>query len=152
MLGIVDHIGIAVEDLDRSIAFHVNVLGMRIVADEVNPTHGVREVMLAPHSAAADAADGTGTTLLQLLAPMDATGTVHRFLQTRGPGLHHVAYRVDDLAEATALLSRRGVTAVYDEAMSGARDSRINFLHPRDAGGVLIELVQLAEPADGAHS
>lgn len=146
MLGIVDHIGIAVHDLDASVSFHVEMLGMQVVTDEVNAAQGVREVMLAPDGTAAVPPDAT---VVQLIAPLDKSSTVHRFLRKRGEGLHHIAYRVGDIDDATARLSLRGFDAIYPVAMSGARRSRINFLRPGGTSGVLVELVQPADHRSG---
>jgi methylmalonyl-CoA/ethylmalonyl-CoA epimerase len=137
LLGI-DHVGIAVPDLDDAIAFHTRVLGLRVVHREVNADQGVAEAMLAAEGEAA------GTAQVQLIAPIDATSPIARFLERRGPGLQHVAYRVTDVDAAAAVLRPQGVRLLYDFAKQGTRGSRINFLHPSDAGGVLVELVELA--------
>jgi methylmalonyl-CoA/ethylmalonyl-CoA epimerase len=138
-----DHIGIAVADLDAAVVLHTEVLGLTVRHRETNPEQGVREVMLA-----APAADGAGTQL-QLLAPLDEQSPVHRFLARRGPGLHHVAYAVRNVLSASDVLLRRGLRLLYDAPRAGTRGSLINFVHPKDTGGVLIELVQAAARNQG---
>jgi methylmalonyl-CoA/ethylmalonyl-CoA epimerase len=139
LLGI-DHVGVAVPDLDEAIAFHCDVLGHRLVHEETNEEQGVREAMLAV-GAAAEHADEPAT-LLQLLAPTGPGSTIATFLDRRGPGLQQLAYRVTDVAAVSALLRQHGLRLLYDEPRRGTAGSRINFIHPRDAGGVLVELVQ----------
>jgi methylmalonyl-CoA/ethylmalonyl-CoA epimerase len=142
LLGI-DHIGVAVADIEAAIAFHTTVLGLRLEHREENSEQGVREAMLL-------AGDPTGSlTRLQLIAPLTAPGpgpasSVARFLARRGPGLHHLAYRVVDLVAASAVLPRHGYRLLYDAPRGGTRGSLINFIDPKDAGGVLIELVEPA--------
>ena len=131
----VDHVGVAVPDYDAGIAFYRDVLGLRVVHEEVNEEQGVREAMLAV---------GDGDTRLQLLAPLTPESTIARFLERSGPGLQQVAYRVDDVEAVSAALRERGLRLLYDEPRRGTADSRINFVHPKDAGGVLVELVQPA--------
>ncbi len=144
----IDHVGLAVHDLDAAIAFHTTVVGLRLVHREDNVEQGVREAMLM-----ADDRDSP-LTQIQLLAPLSGPGPsaetpVGRFLTRRGPGLHHLAYRVTDLAAASAVLPRHGLRLLYDSPRAGTRGSLINFIHPKDSGGVLIELV---EPAADQHS
>ena len=131
----VDHVGVAVPDYDAGIAFYQDVFGLRVVHEEVNEEQGVREAMLAV---------GDGDTRLQLLAPLTPESTIARFLERSGPGLQQVAYRVDDVEAVSAALRERGLRLLYDEPRRGTADSRINFVHPKDAGGVLVELVQPA--------
>jgi methylmalonyl-CoA/ethylmalonyl-CoA epimerase len=135
----IDHVGIAVADLDQAIEFYQRVFGMRCVHTEENPEQGVREAMLA---VGADAGGG----MVQLLAPLHADSTIARFLDRSGPGVQQVAYTVDDIDATCAALRGRGVRLLYDRPRRGTSDSRVNFVHPKDAGGVLVELVQ---PADG---
>lgn len=138
-----DHVGLAVADLDRAVDLHTRVLGLRLVHRETNVEQGVHEVMLvAP-------AGGAAVTQLQLLAPLDEHSPVHRFLARRGPGLHHLAYAVEDVYIASAVLVRRGFRLLYDAPRAGTRGSLINFVHPQEAGGVLIELVEIAAPTRG---
>ena len=132
-----DHVGIAVPDLDAAIRFHTEVLGLVLVHREVNERQGVAEAMLAP-------ADGVpGAAEVQLLAPLHAGSVLTRFLERSGPGLQQLAYRVADLDVACAELRARGVRLLYDRPEAGTRGSRINFVHPKDAGGVLVELVEI---------
>jgi methylmalonyl-CoA/ethylmalonyl-CoA epimerase len=134
----IDHVGIAVHDLDVAIEWYAEKFGMRVVHTEVNEDQGVREAMLAP---------GLGGPCLQLLAPLDEHSPLTRFLGNRGEGLHQIAYTVDDVEEATATLRERGIEPLYDHPRRGTAGSLVNFLHPKVAGGVLVELVQ---PAPGA--
>nr|WP_198423832.1 methylmalonyl-CoA epimerase [Microlunatus antarcticus] len=136
----VDHVGLAVPDLDAAIAFHTDVLGLVLVHREVNERQGVAEAMLAARGAPDGAAE------VQLLAPLDASSTLTRFLERSGPGLQQLAYRVADLDAACAVLRSRGVRLLYTRPETGTRGSRINFVHPKDAGGVLVELVETSGP------
>jgi methylmalonyl-CoA/ethylmalonyl-CoA epimerase len=133
----VDHVGIAVRDLDEAIAFYELAFGVTPVHEEVNEEQGVREAMLAV---------GDGETRIQLLAPLSDDSPIARFLDRSGPGVQQVAYTVDDVEAVAATLRERGMRLLYDTARRGTAGSRVNFVHPRDAGGVLVELVQ---PADG---
>ncbi|HYN92469.1 MAG TPA: methylmalonyl-CoA epimerase [Pilimelia sp.] len=136
----IDHVGVAVAELDPAIDFYTRVFGMRCVHREHNAEQGVDEAMLAVGPA------GTGGHL-QLLAPAGPDSAIGRFLQRHGPGLQQVAYTVVDVDAAAAALRGRGLRLLYDEARRGTAGSRINFVHPRDAGGVLVELVEPAEHA-----
>jgi methylmalonyl-CoA/ethylmalonyl-CoA epimerase len=132
-----DHVGIAVPDLDEAIAFYRDTFGLRTMSEEVNEEQGVREAMLAV---------GDGETQIQLLAPLSADSTIATFLERGGPGIQQLAYTVDDIDEASAALRAKGLRLLYDEPKRGTAGSRVNFVHPKDAGGVLVELVQ---PATG---
>ena len=139
----IDHVGIAVPDLDTAVAWYTENLGMVETHREINDSQGVHEAMLSYPGAAADA------SALQLLAPLDAQSTIAKFIDRSGTGLQQLAYRVTDLDAVSTILRERGVRLLYDEPRRGTADSRINFIHPKDAGGVLVELV---EPAtDSAH-
>jgi methylmalonyl-CoA/ethylmalonyl-CoA epimerase len=131
----IDHVGVAVADLDEAIAFYERVFGMRCVHVEENAEQGVREAMLAV---------GPEGGQLQLLAPLTPESAIGRFLERSGPGVQQVAYTVADLDATCAALRERGVRLLYDEPRRGTYGSRINFVHPKDAGGVLVELVQPA--------
>ena len=131
----VDHVGIAVPDLDEAIAFYRDNFGVVSVHEEVNEQQGVREAMLRV---------GDGTTQLQLLAPLSSESTIAKFLDRNGPGVQQVAYTVEDIDAVSAALRERGLRLLYDEPRRGTSDSRVNFIHPKDAGGVLVELVQPA--------
>jgi methylmalonyl-CoA/ethylmalonyl-CoA epimerase len=144
----IDHVGIAVPDLDAAIAFHTGVLGLEVVHREENREQGVAEAMLAARGA-------TGGTRLQLLAPLTEQSTIARFLERSGPGLQQLAYRVEDIDHATSVLRVKGLRLLYDSARAGTEGSLINFVHPKDTGGVLIELVQAAaadERTEAGHS
>ncbi|MFY1672947.1 methylmalonyl-CoA epimerase [Plantactinospora sp. WMMB334] len=136
LLGI-DHVGVAVPDLDAAIEFHQRVFGMRCVHTETNPEQGVREAMLR----VGPTPDGAE---IQLLAPLTPDSTIARFLHRRGPGLQQIAYLVADVDAACAALRERGVKLLYETPRRGTAGSRVNFVHPRDTGGVLVELVQKA--------
>jgi methylmalonyl-CoA/ethylmalonyl-CoA epimerase len=133
----VDHVGLAVADLDAAIAFHTDVLGLVLLHREENADADVAEAMLGT------TAEGTGTQI-QLLAPVSPESPIARFLERSGPGLQQLAYRVADVEDAAAALRSRGLRLLYDAARPGTRGSRINFVHPHDAGGVLVELVEPA--------
>jgi methylmalonyl-CoA/ethylmalonyl-CoA epimerase len=137
----VDHVGIAVADLDEAIAWYAATFGLVATHTETNEEQGVREAMLA--------APGDDGAAIQLLAPLRPDSPIGRFLDRNGPGIQQMAYRVADIDAACAALREKGVRLLYDAPRRGTADSRINFVHPRDAGGVLVELVQPAE--QGAH-
>lgn len=139
----IDHVGIAVPDLDAAKKWYADHLGMTVLHEEVNEDQGVREAMLAVHGASGD------STQIQLLAPIDEKSTIAKFIGTRGPGLQQLAFRVSDIDALSARLREQGVRLLYEQARRGTADSRINFIHPKDAGGVLVELVEPA--ADGHH-
>lgn len=133
----IDHVGVAVADLDAAIEFHTAVLGLELVHREENVEQGVAEAMLAPPG-------GRDGTQLQLLAPLTPESTLARFLERSGPGLQQLAYRVENIDHAASVLRGKGLRLLYDAARTGTGGSRINFVHPKDTGGVLIELVQAA--------
>ncbi|WP_086663799.1 methylmalonyl-CoA epimerase [Lentzea kentuckyensis] len=137
----IDHVGIAVPDLDVAIAFYRDNFGLEVAHEEVNEEQGVREAMLhAP-------GDHDGTAI-QLLAPLNEDSTIAKFIGRSGPGLQQLAYRVSDVDVAAQALRDKGLRLLYAEARRGTSNSRVNFVHPKDAGGVLIELV---EPAAAKH-
>jgi methylmalonyl-CoA/ethylmalonyl-CoA epimerase len=133
----VDHVGLAVPDLDEAIRFHTEVLGWRVLHRERNEEQGVAEAMLGTGP------DGDGTRI-QLLAPLTPASPIARFLDRSGPGLQQLAYRVDDLDAVSATLRERGIRLLFAEPKRGTAGSRINFCHPKDTGGVLLELVEPA--------
>jgi methylmalonyl-CoA/ethylmalonyl-CoA epimerase len=139
----IDHAGVAVPDLDAAIEHYTAAFGMSVVHQETNEEQGVREAML---SVGGDA-DPTGACI-QLLAPLNEDSTIAKFLDRSGPGLQQLAFRVRDVEEVSAVLRERGLRLLYDAPRRGTADSRINFVHPKDAGGVLVELV---EPASDGH-
>jgi methylmalonyl-CoA/ethylmalonyl-CoA epimerase len=134
MFARIDHVGVAVEDLDVAIALHEQAYGLALEHREVVDEQGVEAVLL-------DVGDGH----VELLAPLGPDTAVGRFLASRGPGLHHVAYRVADIDAALADLRERGLQLIDETPRAGIRSSRVAFLHPRSTGGVLTEIVQPAE-------
>ncbi|BBZ55298.1 MULTISPECIES: methylmalonyl-CoA epimerase [Mycobacteriaceae] len=139
----IDHVGIAVPDLDAAIRWYHDHLGMIVLHEEVNEDQGVREAMLSVRGAP------VGSAQIQLLAPLDEKSTIAKFIDTRGPGLQQLAYRTSDIEALSERLRADGVRLLYEAPRRGTADSRINFIHPKDAGGVLIELVEPAK--DAAH-
>lgn len=135
----IDHVGIAVPDLDAAIAFYADTFGIVSAHEEVNEDQGVREAMLVV---------GDGTTRIQLLAPLSADSTIAKFIDRNGPGVQQVAYTVEDIEAVSAELRGKGLRLIYDTARRGTSDSLVNFIHPKDAGGVLIELVQPRQATD----
>jgi methylmalonyl-CoA/ethylmalonyl-CoA epimerase len=131
----IDHVGIAVADLDEAIAFYRETFGVQSVHEEVNEDQGVREAMLSV---------GDGATRIQLLAPLSPQSPIARFLDRHGPGVQQVAFTVSDIEFVSATLRARGLRLLYDQPRRGTNDSRVNFVHPKDAGGVLVELVEPA--------
>jgi methylmalonyl-CoA/ethylmalonyl-CoA epimerase len=137
----IDHAGVAVPDLDAAIALYRDAFGMTLVHEETNEEQGVREAMM---SVGGDA-DPTGGCI-QLLAPLDEKSTIAKFLDRSGPGLQQLALRVRDVEAVAAVLRERGLRLLYDAPKRGTSNSRVNFVHPKDAGGVLVELVEPARP------
>lgn len=133
----IDHVGIAVPDLDVAIAFYRDNFGLEVAHEEVNEEQGVREAML-------HAPGDHGGTAIQLLAPLNENSTIAKFIGRSGPGLQQLAYRVSDVDVAADALRAKGLRLLYDQAKRGTSNSRVNFVHPKDAGGVLIELVEPA--------
>ncbi|MBF4764945.1 methylmalonyl-CoA epimerase [Nocardioides islandensis] len=133
----IDHVGIAVPDLDEAMAFYRDTFGMETVHEETNEEQGVREAMVAV---------GDSGSCIQLLAPLSPESTIAKFLDRSGPGIQQLAYRVDDVEAVAGVLRQRGVRLLYDAPRRGTSGSRVNFVHPKDAGGVLIELVEPATP------
>jgi len=134
----IDHVGVAVPDLDEAIAFYETTFGMKLAHRETNEEQGVEEAMIAV---------GDSDNKIQLLAPLNESSTIAKFLDRSGPGLQQIAYRVVDVEQVSAILRERGVRLLYDAPRRGTADSRINFVHPKDAGGVLVELVEPAKTA-----
>ena len=131
MFGSIDHIGVAVADLEAAIAVHRDTYGMPLVHRETIAEQGVEAALL-----------DVGDSHLELLAPLGDDTPVGRFLASRGPGLHHVAYRVDDVAAALDELRAAGVRLIDERPRTGIRNSQVAFLHPSASGGVLTEIVQ----------
>jgi methylmalonyl-CoA/ethylmalonyl-CoA epimerase len=135
----IDHVGIAVPDLDAAIAFYEEKYGMRLLHAETNEEQGVREAMMGV---------GDSGSCIQLLAPLSPESTIAKFLDRNGPGMQQLAYRVTDIDAVCETLRDRGLRLLYDVPRRGTSNSRVNFIHPKDAGGVLVELVQ---PAGQGH-
>jgi methylmalonyl-CoA epimerase len=127
----VDHVGIAVEDLEAAVERYRRVFGLEPVHREVIELQGVEEVLFA-----------VGESHVQLLGALGPNTPVGRFLAERGPGVHHVAYRVDDLTAALAHLKAEGIPLIDQEPRPGSRGTRVAFVHPKGTDGVLVELVQ----------
>ena len=138
----IDHVGIAVADLDEAIAFYERAYGMRCAHVEVNEEQGVREAMME--------VGGTGSHV-QLLAPLSPDTTIGRFLDKNGPGVQQVAWRVEDIDATSAHLREQGLRLLYDEPRRGTAGSRVNFVHPKSTGGVLVELVEPGAEGLGEH-
>jgi methylmalonyl-CoA/ethylmalonyl-CoA epimerase len=133
----IDHVGVAVPDLDEAVEFYERVFGMTCVHVETNEEQGVREAMMS-------VGPSPSGGCVQLLAPLSADSTIGKFLAKNGPGIQQVAYTVRSIDLACSTLRSRGIRLLYDEPRRGTADSRINFVHPKDAGGVLVELVEPA--------
>ena len=129
----VDHIGVAVADLEAAVALHERTYGMPVVHREIVTEQGVEAVLL-----------DVGENHVELLCPLADDTPVGRFLEKRGPGLHHVAYQVADVGATLAQLRERGVRLIDETPRTGIRGSRVAFLHPSASGGVLTELVEPA--------
>ena len=132
----IDHVGIAVPDFDEAVRYYADVFGMTVAHEEINEEQGVREAMLSV---------GDSGSSIQLLAPLSDASPIAKFLDQRGPGIQQLAYRVRDLDAVSTVLRERGARLLYDEPKRGTAGSRVNFVHPKSAGGVLVELV---EPPD----
>ncbi|MEP6853801.1 MAG: methylmalonyl-CoA epimerase [bacterium] len=139
----IDHVGIAVADLDAALNFYRETFGLVPVHQEDNVEQGVREAMLAV---------GDGATQLQLLAPLTPDSAIAAFLDQRGPGVQQLAYTVADIDAAAAELRAKGLQVLWPQARRGTAGSRVNFVHPRDAGGVLVELVEHPAPEPARRS
>ena len=134
MLGRIDHIGVATDDLEGALALYEQTLGMPLAHRETVESQGVEAALL-------DVGDGH----VELLRPLGPDTPIGKYLEKRGPGLHHVAYAVGDIEEVLDKLKEAGVELIDDEPRVGIRDSRVAFVHPRSTGGVLTEIVQPAE-------
>lgn len=134
----IDHVGVAVPDLDAAIEFYQRVFGMQCTHVEDNEEQGVREAMMS-------VGPTPGGGAVQLLAPLTPESTIAKFLGKKGPGLQQVAYTVTDIEATSKELRERGVRLLYEAPRRGTAGSRVNFVHPKDAGGVLVELVEPAK-------
>jgi methylmalonyl-CoA/ethylmalonyl-CoA epimerase len=135
MLGRIDHIGVATDDLDRALALYEGTLGMPVAHRETVESQGVEAVLL-------DVGDGQ----VELLRPLGPDTPVAKYLERKGPGLHHVAYAVEDIESVLDTLKDAGIELIDSQPRIGIRDSRVAFVHPKSTGGVLTEIV---EPAPG---
>jgi methylmalonyl-CoA/ethylmalonyl-CoA epimerase len=133
MFGRIDHVGVAVADLDEAVELYTTRLGMPLQHRETVEEQGVEAVLV-----------GVGNGHVELLRPLGPDTAVGRFLQRNGPGLHHVAYGTDDIASAIDDLRRAGLQLIDERPRTGIRNSRVAFLHPKSTGGVLTELVEAA--------
>ena len=134
MFGRIDHIGVAVDDLDEAITLYEQRLGMPVQHRETVEEQGVEAVLL-----------GVGQSHVELLRPLSPDTAVGRFLERSGPGLHHVAYGTDDIQSALDEVRSAGLQLIDEQPRIGIRGSRVAFLHPKSTGGVLTELVEAAE-------
>ena len=134
MFGRIDHIGVAVADLDEAVALYSERLGMPVQHRETVEQQGVEAVLL-----------GVGESHVELLQPLGPDTAVGRFLERNGPGLHHVAYGTDDIGSALDAARAAGLALIDEAPRTGIRGSRVAFVHPKSTGGVLTELVEAAE-------
>jgi methylmalonyl-CoA/ethylmalonyl-CoA epimerase len=134
MFNRVDHIGVAVEDIDASLELYERDYGMTLVHREIVTEQGVEAVLL-----------DVGENHIELLAPTGPDTPVGKFIAKKGPGMHHVAYQVDDIEATLAALKEAGLKLIDETPRIGIRNSRVAFLHPKTAGGLLTEIVQPAE-------
>ncbi|MFN8075560.1 MAG: methylmalonyl-CoA epimerase [Kineosporiaceae bacterium] len=142
----IDHVGIAVTDLDEAVALYRDVYGFEVVHVGVVEEQGVREAMLRTN------ATGDGAcSYLQLLEPTRADSPVGKFLAKNGPGLHHLAFGTANIEAAAASVTEQGLRVLYPEPKAGSMGSRITFVHPKDGAGVLVELVEPAQVAAAAR-
>jgi methylmalonyl-CoA/ethylmalonyl-CoA epimerase len=133
----IDHVGFAVRDLDEAVAFYGRAFGLPLLHEETNEEQGVREAMV-----------GIGDSAIQLLAPLRPDSPIGKFLERNGEGIQQVAFRVVDVEVAAERLRSAGLRLLYDAPKRGTAGSRVNFVHPKDCGGVLVELV---EPGADGH-
>jgi len=129
----IDHVGFAVSDLDKAKDFYARAFGLATVHEEVNEGQGVREAMVAV---------GDSGSFIQLLSPLSDDTTIGKFIARNGEGIQQVAFEVTDVVAAAERLRAANVRVLYDEPRIGTAGSLVNFVHPKDSGGVLIELVE----------
>ena len=134
----IDHVGVAVPDFDAAVAWYRDNLGMENLHEEINEEQGVREAMMRV---------GDSGSCIQLLAPLSPESTIAKFLDRNGEGIQQLAYRVEDIDAVCATLRERGLRLLYDTPKRGTSNSRVNFIHPKDARGILVELVEPATDA-----
>jgi len=144
----IDHVGIACRDLDAAVAFYESTFGLIVAGREENPEQGVREVLLRVADSGAPAAMWPAQpSYIQLLEPLGPDTPVGRFLARHGEGVHHIGYGVTDIEAALESIGATGVRLIDARPRHGSMGASIAFLHPRDVGGVLTELVQAPQPA-----
>ncbi|MET8540121.1 methylmalonyl-CoA epimerase [Kitasatospora sp. NPDC004799] len=146
MLTRIDHIGIACRDLDKTVEFYRATYGFEVFHSEVNEEQGVREAMLRINGT-----DDGGASYLQLLEPTRPDSTVAKWLEKNGEGVHHIAFGTADVDGDAEAIRGKGVRVLYDQPRIGSMGSRITFLHPKDCGGVLTELVTSAQQGHDEH-
>jgi len=134
VFGRIDHIGVAVDDLDEAVSLYSERLGMPVQHRETVEQQGVEAVLL-----------GVGESHVELLRPLGPETAVGRFLESKGPGIHHVAFGTDDIESALEQAREAGLALIDERPRTGIRGSRVAFVHPKSTGGVLTELVQAAE-------
>jgi methylmalonyl-CoA/ethylmalonyl-CoA epimerase len=134
VLGRIDHIGVATDDLDAAVALYEGTLGMPVAHRETVESQGVEAVLL-------DIGEGH----VELLRPLGSDTPIGKYLDNKGPGLHHVAYAVDDIEDVLGKLKEAGIEMIDTEPRVGIRQSRVAFVHPRSTGGVLTEIVEPAK-------
>jgi methylmalonyl-CoA/ethylmalonyl-CoA epimerase len=134
VFGRLDHIGVAVDDLEEAVSLYSERLGMPVQHRETVEEQGVQAVLL-----------GVGESHVELLSPLGPETAVGRFLERNGPGMHHVAYGTDDIESALQDARAAGLALIDEQPRTGIRGSRVAFVHPKSTGGVLTELVQAAE-------
>ena len=147
LLNRIDHVGVAVFDLDAAVSRYVTTFGLVVVAVETNDEQGVREAMLqvsGPDGDGLSSPSGMGSSYVQLLSPLGPDTPVGRFLAKRGEGVHHIGYAVDDVAVAMEGLTAQGIRVLDSRPRHGSLGASIAFAHPKDLFGVLTELVQAA--------
>lgn len=128
----IDHIGIAVKDADDALKLYRDILGMEVVHEEVVASEHLRTVSLK-----------VGETLIELLQPLDEASTVHKFIEKKGEGMHHIAYRVEDVEESLKEMESNGIQLIDKTPRLGAGNKKIAFLHPKSTKRVLIELTEV---------
>lgn len=138
---VVDQIAIAVRSIEESLDFYQNTLGLPLLSIETVESEGVRVAILDAHP-----------THIELLEPLDESSPIHRFIQKRGEGLHHIAFRSDDLNKSKARLMDRGIRTIEPFPRPGAQGCQVGFIHPKSVNGVLVELIQKPEAmAEGSN-
>ncbi|NUP53379.1 MAG: methylmalonyl-CoA epimerase [Catenulispora sp.] len=142
----IDHIGIACHDLDATVDFYRSTYGFEVFHTETNDEQGVREAMLKIN----DTGDG-GASYLQILEPIREDSAIAKWMAKNGEGVHHIAFGTADVVTTTDAIVGKGIRSLYEQPRRGSMGSTINFLHPKDAHGVLVELVQAADDAHDGH-